>query len=147
MSHVYTPAKTLIAKADLDFDTADLRVMLCMSNTTCDTEVDAANLSDFTTIDEYDGSGYSQIDLANIQVNEDLANDRAEVDADNSNFGATVAAGTRQAVGALIYQFIDGTDANDIPVAWYDPVAAFPFDGNGGQINCNIDAEGFLQIT
>jgi hypothetical protein len=140
----YTPAKTKLAKADLDFDTVDLRIKLCMSNTTADTEQDAVNLAAITTVDEYDGSGYTEIDLANVAVNEDAVNDRAEIDYDNDTFGATVAVGTRQAVGMLYYVRIDGTTANDYPVAWKDVT---PFDGNGGAVNLTVNAEGLLQVT
>lgn len=140
----YTGAKLKLAKGDLDFDTADIRAKLCMSNTTADTDQDATSLSGISTIDEYDGSGYSEIDLAGASVAADNANNRAEIDYTDSNFGATVAAGTRQWVGVLFYCRVDGTSANDFPVAWHDLT---PADGNGGQVNLNGNAEGYLQVT
>jgi hypothetical protein len=140
----YTPAKTKLAKGDLDFDTADLRVKLCMSNTTCDTEQDAANLAAFTTIDAYDGTGYTDLDLASVSVASDLANDRAEIDYADGTFGATVGAGTRQWVGMLYYVRVDGTNANDYPVAWKDLT---PNNGNGGALNLTVNTEGLLQVT
>jgi hypothetical protein len=146
----YTPAKQKLAKGDADFDVLDVRAALVMSDTTVDTEQDAANLAAFTTIDEYDGAGYAEIDLANVAVNQDDPNNRSEIDYDNDNFGTAVAAGTRQAVGVLYYVFVDGTAANDWPVAFIDTVSTgptFPFDGNGGQINWNIDVEGALQVA
>lgn len=141
---VYTPAKQKIAKGDLDFDTVDLRVKLCMSNTTCDTEQDVATLSGFTTIDAYDGSGYTDLDLASVSVNQDDPNNRSEIDYADGSFGATVGAGTRQWVGMLYYVRVDGTAANDYPVAWKDLTAA---NGNGGAVNLTVNAEGLLQIT
>lgn len=140
----YTPAKTKLAKADLDFDTVDLRVKLCMSNTTADTDQDAANITAISTLDEYDGSGYTALDLANVSVNEDTGNNRVEIDYDNGTFGATVAAGTRNIVGMLYYVRVDGTPGNDYPVAWKDVT---PFNGNGGAINLTVNAEGLLQVT
>lgn len=140
----YNIAKNKLAKGDLDFDVADLRVKLCMSNTTCDTEVDAANLAGFTTIDAYDGTGYTDLDLAGVSVVNDTTNDRTEVQYSAGNFGATVGAGTRQWVGALYYVRVDGTAANDYPVAWKDLTAN---NGNGGQINFTPNAEGLLQIA
>lgn len=141
---VYTPAKTKLAKGDLDFDVADLRVKLCMSNTTADTESDAANIAAFTTLDEYDGSGYTAIDLGSVSVASDLANDRAEIDYADGTFGATVGAGTRNFVGLLYYVRVDGTTSNDYPVAWVDLT---PANGNGGAINLTVNAEGLLQVT
>jgi hypothetical protein len=140
----YTPAKQKLAKGDLDFDTVDLRVKLVMTNTTTDTEQDAANLAAFTTIDEYDGSGYTAIDLAGISVNEDDANNRSEIDYSDGSFGATVGAGTRNWQALLYYVRVDGTNANDYPVAYIDVTAA---NGNGGAVNLTVNAEGLLQIT
>lgn len=144
MSDWYTPAKVKLAKADLDFDSVDLRAKLVMSNTTCDTELDAANLAAFTTIDEYDGTGYSEIDFAGLIVNTDTANDRAEIDVNDGSFGATVAAGTRNWVGILFYVRVDGTAANDYPVAFHDLAAN---NGNGGAVDFSVNAEGLLQVT
>ena len=141
---VYTSAKAKLAKADLDGDTVDLRSKLCMSNTTADTDQDAATLSAITTIDEYDGSGYAEIDFAGVVVAQDDPNNRAEIQANAGSYGATVAAGTRQWVGHLYYVFIDGNPANDYPVAWKDET---PGDGNGGALNFTPNAEGLVQIT
>lgn len=140
----YTPAKQKLAKADLDFDTVDLRIKLCMSDTTCDSEQDAVNLAAFTTIDECDGSGYTMLDLAGISVNQDDANNRSEIDYNDGTFGAAVGAGTRSVVGMLYFVRVDGTTANDYPVAWKDVT---PFNGNGGAINLTVNAEGLLQVA
>jgi hypothetical protein len=61
-------------------------------------------------------------------------------------FGATVAAGSRQAVGCVIYAHVDGTVANDWPIAFID-TGGFPVDGGGGPFQININAEGLLQVT
>ena len=146
MSFVYTPAKTKLAKATADFDILDVRVILVMSDTTADTDQDAATIAAITTLDEYDGSGYAEIDGANLTVAEDAPNNRAEITIDAGNFGTTVGVGTRQAVGAVVYAFVDGTPGNDWPIAFIDS-GGFPFDGNGGQINFTPNAEGLLQVT
>lgn len=140
----YTPMKQKLAKADADFDTMDLRGILCMSNTTADTDQDAATISAIGTLDEYDGGGYSRIDFASITVTEDDPNNRSEIHVGAGTFGATVAAGTRSIVGLLYYKYVDGTAANDLPVAWKDLT---PFNGNGGAINFTENAEGVLQVT
>lgn len=145
-SFVYTAAKQKIAKGDADFDTLDVRAILCMSNTTADTDQDAATLSAIGTLDEYDGSGYSRPDLGASTITQDDANNRSEIDYPDFTFGTTVAAGTRQAVGHIIYVHVDGTAANDWPVAWVD-TGGYPFNGNGGAINVTNNAEGVLQVT
>ena len=139
----YTPAKQKLAKADLDFDSVDLRGILCSSNTTADTDQDAATIAAIGTLDEYDGSGYTRIDFAGITVTEDDPNNRSEIHVNTGTFGATVAAGTRNIVGLMFYVRVDGTDANDYPVAWKDLT---PFNGNGGAVNFTENAEGVLQV-
>lgn len=140
----YTPAKTKLANAALNFGTpVDLRGVLCMSNTTADTDQDAANITAIGTLDEYDGSGYTEITFAGETVTEDAGNNRVEIHVNAGTFGATVAAGTRNIVGLLYKVRVDGTPGNDYPVAWKDLT---PFNGNGGAINFTENAEGILQI-
>jgi hypothetical protein len=149
MSFWYTPAKERLAKGDLDFDEAgnDIRVLLAMTNTTADTDQDAGSLSAIGTLDEYDGAGYARAALAAQSVVRDDANNRAEIMATSPvSFGATVAAGTRSAQGAVVYRHVDGTAANDQPIAWID-TGGFPLNGGGGPFELAINAEGLLQIT
>lgn len=141
----YTPAKTKVVKGDLDFDTAAVRVKALMSNTTCGSQPTAANLAAFTTIDEYNGSGYTEATLAGVSIASDTVNLRAEISYSNFTFGATVGAGTRQCTGLLVYVRIDGTAANDYPVAFID-LASTPWNGTGGAVNVTVNAEGLLQI-
>lgn len=142
----FTNAKLKLAKGDLDFDTADIRAKLLMSNTTVTTagQEDATNLAGITTLDEYNGSGYTELDLASVSVTADNTNNRAEIDYADGSFGTTVAAGTRNWVGILYYCRVDGTTTNDYPVAWVDLT---PANGNGGAVNLVINAEGLLQVT
>lgn len=148
MSFWYTPAKEALAKGDLDFDEAgnDIRVMLVMTNTTADTEQDTALISAFTTLDEYDGTGYTRQALAAQSVVRDDANNRAEITATSPiEFGATVGAGTRSAAGAVVYKHV-GADSANIPIAYID-TGGFPVNGGGGPFRITINAEGLLQIT
>lgn len=149
MSFVYTPAKERLAKGDLDWDEAghDIRAMLCMTNTTADTDQDAGTLSAITTLDEYDGAGYARASLASQLVDRDDANNRAELKSTTPlSFGTTVAAGTRQAQGMLVYRFVDGTAANDQPIMWID-TGGFPLAGGGGPFEVAMNTEGWAQIT
>jgi hypothetical protein len=147
---VYTPAKQKMAKGDADFDTLDVRAILVMTNTTADTDQDAANIAAIGTLDEFDGSGYSRPDLGASTITQDDANNRSEIDYADFTFGTAVGAGTRQAAGIIIYVRVDGTNANDWPVGWIDTVSTgptFPFSGNGGAINVTVDAQALLQVT
>lgn len=145
MSFVYTGFKQRLLKGDVDLDTQDIRVILCMTNTTADTLQDANVVND-VALDEYDGSGYTRATLTGEAVNQDDPNNRSEFDANDFTFGSAVGAGTRSAQGMVLYRHVDGTAANDQLIAWIDS-GGFPFAGNGGAVNCTINVEGLLQAT
>jgi hypothetical protein len=144
-SFVYTPAKVKLASGDLDLNAHDIRVLLVMTNTTAHTDQDAATLSAIT-LDEYDGANYVRKALANEAVNQDDANNRAEFDADDFTWTA-LGIGTRQCKAMVAYRYVDGTAANDIPIAYLDNAPELPFWGNGSDIPCTFNAEGILQLT
>lgn len=145
-SFVYTPGKTGVLTALFDLDgTHDIRAMLVMTNTTADTDQDVANIADIGTLDEYDGSGYGRATLASETVNEDAANNRAEFDVADFNFGTTVAAGTRQAAGMVIYRHVTN-DADALLLAYID-TGGFPVAGGGGAFAVTVNAEGLVQAT
>lgn len=147
MSFWYTNAKRAILAGEIDLDTAgdDVRLLLVMSNTTADTTEDAATITGLGTLDEMDGSGYARQALAGEAVTADNANDRGEFDANDTQF-ASVSAGTRQVVGAVLYKHVDGTPGNDIPIAYIDGTG-FPFDPGGGNIDFAWNAEGILHAA
>jgi hypothetical protein len=123
---------------------ADLRIMLVMTNTTCDTEADAQNLSDFTTIDECDGVGYAQRDLASVAVAYDAANDRLGVDAADADMTGdtdSIAVSTRDVSGYVVYRYVDGTDANDVPWGYID---VGPYTLSGGDFTITFPTAGVL---
>lgn len=148
MSFVYTPEKErLLLSSHASYAASDLRLLLAMTNTTADTDQDAATLSAITTLDEYSGSGYARAAIAAEAVVRDDANNRAEFSGTSPiSFGSTVAAAVRSAQGALLYRHIDGTAANDQPIAWID-TGGFPVNGAGGPFTLTINAEGLLQVT
>jgi hypothetical protein len=143
VSHVFTGAKNKALSGAMNLATADVRAKLLMTNNTAKTQVDAANLAAITTLDEYNGSGYAEAVLGSKAVASDTTNHRGWFDAADFTFGATVAAGTRAAQGILVYVRVDGTAANDYPVAWID-TGGFPFSGSGGPVNVTVDVNGLV---
>ena len=141
---VYNEIKRAVIEGEIDLGTGGdtIKVRLVMTNTTCDTEDDVNTLDGFTTIDVYDGSSYADQTIANQVVNEDSANDRAEMDGDNVTF-STLGVGTRQCQGALIYKFVTN-DTDSVPIAFID-TGGFPFDGSGADVTIQWNAEGILQ--
>ena len=149
-SRVYNKAKQSTAKADIDLDTGPIWVALLCTNTTADTENDGISVvSNFTTLDETDGSNYVRKELANLAVNLDDANDRAEFDADDVTWLA-LGNGTRQIQGVLIYKDADddGDPADDAlnPVfGWIEFSATINPGGSDFTISWNV--EGISQLT
>lgn len=128
----------------MDFGSGDFRIILCMTNTTADTDQDLQFVGSIGTLDEYDGATYARITLGGEVVNEDAANNRAEFDANDISW-PTLGAGTRQAAGMILYRFVTN-DADSPLVAWID-TGGFPFAGNGGAVSVTWDAQGILQAT
>lgn len=143
---IYNEAKKLILDGTIDLDTHDMRVALIMNGTTADTENDGiTKMNSFTTLDECDASGYARVALASKVVNKDDANDRAEFDAADISFTGLGGNATRDYQGVLLYKRVDGTAANDIPVAF------IPFNTSlnkgASQVDVPWDAEGILQAA
>ncbi len=144
---VYNEFKRAVAEGEIDLNaTDDIRVMLVMTNTTCDTEDDANTFAGFTTIDEFDGTGYTTngAALTSEVVNEDAPNDRAEFDADNVTW-SSVSAGTRDIQAAVVYKWITA-QSSSMPICYID-TGGFPITPNGGDITIEWNAEGILQFT
>jgi len=143
-SFAYTYAKTKLLSADIDLNADDIRVLMVMSNTTADTEEDKVFIDDFTTLDECDGANYARKALEDEAVAADEANDRGEFDVTDVTWTA-LGVGTRQNVGIVIFKHVND-DTDSIPILYIDS-GGFPFDGNGGNVTSQWNAEGILQAT
>lgn len=144
-SVVYNEFKRANAAGEIDLNADDIRCRLVMSNTTCDTENDAiVNIANFTLVDKCDSAAYADEALANEAVNKDDANDRAEFDADDATWLA-LAVSTRDLVGVLLYKYVDGTDANDLVVAYVE--YASPKTPDGSDFTTEWNVEGILQLA
>src|SRR3990167_509352 len=125
----------------------DIRARLVMTNTTCDTQNDGiAKLSDFTTIDPCDATGYADVALIGEATSKDDAGDRGEIDANDVSFAGLGGGAPRGYQGVLLYEFVDGTNANDIPVAFIE-FSNQPLSSGATQVDIPWDAEGIIQYT
>lgn len=145
-SAIPNSAKANLLNGTIDLDTDDIRARLCMTNTTCDTQVDAINnLAAYTTIDPCDSTGYADVALTSEAVAADDTNDRAEFDATDVSFTGLGGDATRAIQGVLIYKYVDGTNANDLPIAFIDFTADIPTTAT--QVDIPWDAQGILQLA
>lgn len=144
VANVKNIAKSRMMSALMDLDEAgdDMRVVLCMTNTTADTDIDADNLSGYT-LDEHDGTNAARKTCDNQTVSTDDANDRSEFDCDDFTWTA-LGNGTRQIQGMLIYEFITN-DAGSFPLAWVD--FSGTINPGGSNLTVAVNAEGLVQLT
>ena len=144
MSFAYTPAKYKFGRGEIAWQSSDIRVLLVMSNTTADTDQDAATISAFTTLDEFDGANYVRKAPTGEAVNQDDVNNRAELDADDITWTA-LGARTRQGIAMVVYKFVTD-DTDSVPILYIDS-GGFPFTGNGGNVAVTWNVEAIGQIT
>lgn len=144
-SVVYHNALSLMMSGTLNLASGgdDIRIALVMTNTTADTEVDAAVMSDFSTIDECDGANYVRKAFTNEAVTDDDANNRAEFDADDVSW-TSLGNGTRAVQGAVVYKHVTN-DTDSIPIAYIE--FASTVNPGGGTFTMTFDAEGIIQAA
>ena len=128
--------------------TADIRCKLCMSNSTCATDAltDIDAVDEITTLDLSDATGYADVALTTPAVTVDDPNNRGEFadsGALNVAFAGLSGDATRDYIGVLLYKYIDGTDANDIPVAWIEFGSSVAKESTSVTVTWN--AEGIMQ--
>lgn len=141
--NMYNNAKYRMLNAYLG--SADVRIKLLMSNTTCDTEVDGINnVSDFTTLDLCDATGYADVVLTE-SISVDDTNDWAKFDAPDISFSGLGGDGTRNYVGILVYEYVDGTDANDIPIGFLEFTT--PITNTATQVNVPWATNGLMTVS
>ena len=145
-SNIFNSALNSILNSTIDLDSDDIRARLCMNTTTCDTEKDAiTDIADFTLVDVADATGYADVALTSEAVAVDDANDRSEFDAADVSFTGLSGDATRDYQGVLIYKYVDGTNANDIPIAFIDFTA--DITSAATQVDVPWSSEGILQLA
>ncbi len=141
---VYTEALADLMSGDIDLNTDDIRCRLVMTNTTADTDEDAATVAAITTLDEMDGANYTAGGevLTGEAVTADTANDRGKFDAGDATFSA-LGVGTRNVLAALIVKSVDQAGA-DIPIFYIDSGFSPPTGvaANGGDFKITWHADG-----
>jgi hypothetical protein len=119
----------------------DIRAKLVMSGTTANEQPDVVHIQGFTSLDEYDGLGYDEVDIADVEVHhfEDISVIRGQIPA--LEFGTEVAPGSRMAEGVLFYLYVDGLA--DYALGFTDD-GGFPRAGADGRFEYVLDPDGFI---
>lgn len=119
---IFTKAKkklvTGVAGIKLD---GDLRLLLCMTNTDADTiDIDTPEFLDDFVLDEADGAGYARVALsaATPTVAEYAANHSVRLTTATHPVFPSLAAGTRNIAGVLLYWNVLGDDSQSVPLMY-----------------------------
>lgn len=143
----YTEGFRAVMAGEIDLNADDIRFVVCMTNTTADTERDKLTISGFTTLDEYDGGSrppaFASRDALTSEAVNKTGSPTYRIDFDAADIAlASLDAGTRAAAGICVYYHITN-DATSVPLIWLDA----SFTGNGGTINLTVNANGLGNVT
>ena len=140
------PQKTLANMLSAWIAASTVKARLVMSDTTCGAEIDGIdNLSDYTVIDVCDATGYADVLVTTEAATADDVNNRAEYGADTAVFSGLAGDATRQIVGCLLYDYVDGTDAHDKSPFYIEFISPIP--ATATQVSAQWHAEGIVQFA
>lgn len=126
-----------IAQANLDLSAIDLRAKLLMGGNDAVAKRATATVLTDLTLDEYDGSGYSERVIGTPTLSADATDLRVEMTGASGVWGSAVAAATGPATGMLLY------DATSNRVLGYS-TEGFPQNGDGGPFTLTPDSSAGL---
>jgi hypothetical protein len=136
--------KERVAEGTIDLDTDTLKILLVDTTTTADTEANIQTLSGYGTLGEFDGANYEVKTISVTSSAVDTGNDRYELDGSDVTYTA-LGVGTNNVQGVLLYKHVDGTDANDQPIAFIEFSSNLTPDGS--DVTIAWDSEGILHLT
>lgn len=141
---VYNVAKGKVAEKIADGATIKLLVLKAAAadSVLIDLDTVSAILANGSTT-EADFTNYARATLASLSATPDDANDRMDVDAADVTFTSAGGASNNTTTDAVIYEDVDGTDANAIPLVQLD--AVFTTDGN--DVKLQFATAGFFRAS
>jgi hypothetical protein len=135
---VYTNLADKLSTGDLDWENADIRVMMLEgAGYTFDADHD---FTDNISGSEASGTNYSRKALSGLAATRDDANNRVTLDASDVTWTA-LDAGTMTA--AVVYLHVND-DTDSVPLAYFD--TDFPQVSNGGDFTITWNAAGLVTL-
>ena len=104
---------------------------------------DALSLAGFVTSNVFDGSGYADTAVTGRLLTR-IAGNILEVIAGNVDFGTLGACSSGVAIGCVFYKQVSASDAQRIPIFWYD--SGFPLASTPNQTIVRPNVVGLLQM-
>lgn len=144
MAHVL-PQDIVVATFNglVDWEAATIDADLVMTNTTADTETEAATIGDITTIDICDATGCTRQDVTSPSVSADDVDNEMVWTCDNLVFTGLSGDATRDIQGVIFRYYVDGS-TGDLFMLFDDFTA--DVTSAATQITVPAPAEGFLNI-
>lgn len=145
-SRVFNEFKRRVVIAGISLTAGTFKAALLNTSTTVHTDAQSGitNVDDFGTLSEIAGTGYTRATLGTLAVTRDDANSRVLWTCANIAYGA-LASNNGTVKGMLIIFNVDGTAANDVPVAWSEFSSNLVTDGSN--VTIQINAAGLLNFT
>jgi hypothetical protein len=148
-SFVFNEFKRAVSVGEIDLDaTDDIRAVLVMTTTTFGTDYDINTMSGTATPGYCDGANHDSTNghsLAAEAITEVTgATGYAKFAATNLTFTA-LGAGASNNVALVLFKWITAIGSS-MPIAYID-TGGFPFNGNGGDVTIQWNANGILQFT
>ena len=126
--------------------TTTFKALLVKSTSTYSPNVDHATLKDLfdNGLVEITVSGYARATLSDVTTYRNTTADLIEFRCANLNFGEPAIGETVK--GYVLYIHVDGTQNNDIPVAYDDTSTGLPMSTGGGTFVVSVPADGLFQL-
>lgn len=146
MTFMYPSAEARFRRAQVDWETDDIRALIVMSNSTAGADAAAEFVGDIVTLDECDGAGYARTPLVGRAIDIDAPAKIVKLLADQTDFPAT-SPGSRQNAAVVLYQHVGADSVNPLLV-YLDDAPWFPFHGLGTPIRMVWHpVEGIVQVA
>lgn len=127
-----------------DGDTLELLVLQASDSDAAMKDVDTvADLLALGGVTEANFTNYTRQTLTGVTVTVDDTADDASVDCDDVSFTSAGNGTNNTTTHAFVYEDVDGTDANAVPLLQYD--AVFTTDGN--DVTLQINADGLIVVS
>jgi hypothetical protein len=111
---VYNVAKAEFARADIDWESADIRSLLLRGTITQDpTNATLTDVFAETGNDELTDGSYARVALSSKTVTQDDGNNRANIDATTVDYGAL----NNETPTAILFYLHVGADSANIPIS------------------------------
>jgi len=134
MSGVCVRGRFRMGTGGLNLATDTIKALIYDTTSSIPIEPGKPNLAAYTTLGRFDGSGYADVLVTGLSVEEDVPGNQVKWATATVHF-PSVGPGTNLMAGVLFYKFV-ASDADSEPIEWVDQF--FPRGANGGDVDVPV---------